>query len=96
MAPGGGPGPKKYWLGPGPPQRRKVARFQGPREVPGGSGEGSGEVFLVFSVARRGGAKNSPNARKKHKFAYLLHACCLEAFLCYLASFSRRRRESGP
>ena len=44
---------------PGPPQRRKVDRFQGPRGVPGGSGEGSGEVFWVlFLVTRRGGPKN--------------------------------------
>ena len=45
-----------YWVGPGPPQRRKVDRFQVPRGFLGGSGEGSGEFFgELFSVTRRGG-----------------------------------------
>ena len=49
--------------GPRASPEAKVDRFQGPREVPGGFGKGSGEVFGVFfAVARRGGAKNNQKA----------------------------------
>ena len=49
---------RNHWLDPGPPQRRKVDRFQGPGGVPGGLWGGSGVVFLDFSVTRRGEPKN--------------------------------------
>ena len=48
-----------YWLDPGPPQRRKVDRFQGPgggpRRALGGL---RGCIFGLFSVTRRGEPKN--------------------------------------
>ena len=48
-----------YWLDPGPPQRRKVDRFQGPRGVPGGLwGRFRGGILVFFGVTRRGGEKN--------------------------------------
>ena len=84
-----------YWLDPGPPQRRKVDRFQGPGGVPGGLWGCSGVIFFEFFRSRGAG---KPKTRKniKHIFFYLLSARFLYIFLCCLASWSRRRRESGP
>ena len=48
-----------YWLDPGPPQRRKVDRFQGPGGVAGGLWGGSGVVFLVFFRSRGAGNKKT-------------------------------------
>ena len=85
-----------YWLDPGPPQRRKVDRFQGPRGVPGGSGEGSGELFWeLVSVTRLGGPKNTKKRYKQH-CSYLLSVFFNIFFRVVLASLSRRRRHSAP
>ena len=44
-----------YWLDPGPPQRRKVDRFQGPGGSPEGSGGAPGWYFWnCFGHAARG------------------------------------------
>ena len=48
-------GKTNCWLGPGPPQRRKVDRFQDPGGVPGGLWGGSGVVFLVLFRSRGAG-----------------------------------------
>ena len=37
-----------YWLDPGPPQRRNVDRFQGPRGIPGGLWGAPGWYFWTF------------------------------------------------
>ena len=89
-------GKTNYWLDAGPPQRRKVDRFQGPGGVPGGLWGGSGVVFLDFFRSRGAGNQKSRKNNKKQVFSYLLSACFLYIFLCCLASWSRRRRESGP
>ena len=49
------------WLDPGPPQRRKVDRFQGPGGVAGGLWGGSGVVFSVFFRSRGAGNKKQWN-----------------------------------
>ena len=85
-----------YWLDPGPPQRRKVDRFQGPGGVPGGLWGGSGVVFLDFFRSRGAGNQKTRKNNQNNVFSYLLSACFLYIFLCCLASWSRRRRESGP
>ena len=49
---------RNHWLDPGPPQRRKVDRFQGPGGVAGGLWGGlRGGIFGLFSTTRRGEQK---------------------------------------
>ena len=50
-------GKTNYWLGPGPPQRRKVDRFQGPRGVPEGPGGAVGGHFERIFAAGLPGTK---------------------------------------
>ena len=48
---------KNHWLDPGPPQRRKVDRFQGPRGVPEGPGGAVGGHFERIFAAGLPGTK---------------------------------------